>query len=67
MTDAVIQVIAFRAILASSEYPKYMRVWKKLMPADQKWGKWKTKFLLSYAAKELSDKAREAVGRPFGG
>ena len=30
-------------------------------------GKWKTKFLLAYSAKDLSDKAQDAVGLPFGG
>ena len=44
-----------------------MREWQKLTPANQTWDKLKTKFLLAYAAKELSDKARDAVGKPFGG
>ena len=44
-----------------------MREWQKLTPAEQTWEKWKTKFLLAYAAKEMSDKARDAVGQPFGG
>ena len=67
VTDAVMQAITFRAILASGEYPNNMREWQKLTPADQTWDKWKTKFLLAYTAKELSDKARDAVGQPLGG
>ena len=67
VTDAVMQVIAFRVILASGEYPNNMREWKKIPPAKNMWAKWKTKFLLAYAAKELSDKARDAVGQPFSG
>ena len=67
VTDAFMQTIAFRAILASWEYPDNMREWKKLTPADQTWDKWKTKFLLAYAAKDLSNKAKGAVGQPFGG
>ena len=67
VTDAVMQAIAFRAILASVEYPSDMREWQKLPHAEHKWAKWRTKFLLVYAAKELSDKARDTVGQPFGG
>ena len=44
-----------------------MREWQKLTPADQTWDKLKTKFLLAYAAKDLRDKARDAVGGLFGG
>ena len=33
VTNAVMQSIAFRAILASGEYPDDMREWKKLTPA----------------------------------
>ena len=67
VTDAVMQAIAFRAILASGKYPDNMREWQKLTPAEQTWDKWKTKLLLAYAAKELIYKARDAVGQPFGG
>ena len=67
VTDAVMQSIAFRAILASGEYPNDMKEWQKLTPAEQKWENWKTKFLLAYSSKELSYKARDAVGQPFGG
>ena len=62
VTDAVMQAIAFRAILVSGEYPDGMREWQKLTPVKQTWDKWKTKFLIAYSAKDLSDKAREAVG-----
>ena len=44
-----------------------MREWQKLKPAEKMWGKWKKKLFLAYAAKELSNKARHAVGQPFGG
>ena len=67
VTDEVMQGIAFRAILTSGEYPDNMREWQKLTPADQTWGNWKTKFLLVYSSKELSDKAMGAVRKPFGG
>ena len=67
VTELVMQAIAFRAILASGEHPKNMREWQNLTPADQTWDKWKTKLLLDYVAKELSNKARDAVGQPFGG
>ena len=67
VTDAVIRSIAFRAILESGEYPDNMREWQNLTPVKQMWDKCKTKLLLSYAAKVLSDKARDAVGKPFGG
>ena len=67
VTDAVMQAIAFRSILASGEYPEDMREWKKLTPDEQTWGKWKNKFLLFYAAKDLIYKARGGMGQPFGG
>ena len=44
-----------------------MREWQKLTPVKQTWAEWKVKFLATYAAKELSDKVREAVGQLFGG
>ena len=50
VTDASVQVISFRAILVSGEYPNDMREWQKLTPADQTWGYWKTKLLIAYAA-----------------
>ena len=40
VTDEIMQVIAFTAILASGEYPNDMREWQMLTPADQKWDKW---------------------------
>ena len=67
VTGAVIQEIAFTDILASGECPDNMREWQKLAPAEQTWEKWKIKFLLTYAAKLLSDKARDVVGQTFGG
>ena len=67
VTNAVMQVIAFRAIFASGECPDDMRECQKLIPANQTWDKWKIKFLFSFTAKELSDKARDAVGQPFSG
>ena len=67
VTDAVMQVIDFRAILTSGEYPNDMRERQNLTPTNQTWDKWKTKFLLAYSAKELSDKERDVVGQPFGG
>ena len=33
VTEAAIQVIAFRSILASGEYPDNMREWQKLTPS----------------------------------
>ena len=35
VTDAVMQAIAFRDILASGGYPDNMREWQNLMSADQ--------------------------------
>ena len=67
MTNVVMQAIAFRTILASGEYPDDMREWQNLTPAEQMWYKWKTKVLIAYAAKEMSDKARDAVGQTFCG
>ena len=43
-----------------------MRGWQNLTPANQMWDKWKTKFLLAHAAKELRNKSRDAVGQSFG-
>ena len=34
VTDSVMQAIAFRAILASGEYPNDMREWHNLTPAE---------------------------------
>ena len=67
VTDAFMQTIAFRAILASWEYPNNMREWQNLTPVNQKWDKWKTKFFHAYASKELINNSIEAVGQPFGG
>ena len=67
VTDTLMQGINFRSILASGEYLDDTRECQKLTPAYQTWDKRKTKFLLSYAAKDLSDTARDAVGQPFGG
>ena len=67
VTNAVMQAIAFRANLASGEYPDNMRKWQKLTPAEHMWDKCNTECLLAYADKELIDKARDAVGQPFGG
>ena len=39
VTDAVMQAIAFRAILTSGEYPDDIREWQKLTPAEQTWDK----------------------------
>ena len=39
VNDVVMQVIAFRAILESGEYPGNMREWQKLPPAEHKWDK----------------------------